>query len=61
MVAAEIMASVYRSLLKRMKRDRFRVFEKEYRLTQIEKGSRIAGQFLRIWLKGAHRALRGQS
>ncbi len=58
MVAAEIMASVYRSLLKRMKRDRFRVFEKEYGLTRIERGSRIAGQFLRIWLKGA---LRGQS
>ena len=50
MVAAEIMASVYRSLLKRMKRDRFRVFEKEYRLTRIEKGSRIAAQFLRVWL-----------
>jgi 15-cis-phytoene synthase len=47
MVAAEIMGSVYRGLLKRMKTDRFRVFEKEYRLTGIEKGSRIAAQFFR--------------
>lgn len=47
MVAAEIMGSVYRGLLKRMKADGFRVFEKEYRLTGIEKGSRIAAQFFR--------------
>jgi phytoene synthase len=50
MVAAEIMASVYRALLKRMKADRFRVFDKEYRLSKLEKGSRIAGQFLRLFL-----------
>jgi phytoene synthase len=50
MVAAEIMGSVYRGLLKRMKADRFRVFEKEYRLTRIEKGSRIVAQFFRVWL-----------
>lgn len=48
MVAAEIMASVYRALLSRMKADRFRVFDKEYRLSKIEKGSRIAGQLLRL-------------
>jgi 15-cis-phytoene synthase len=48
MVAAEIMASVYRTLLKRMKADRFLVFDKEYRLSKIEKGSRIAGQLLRV-------------
>jgi phytoene synthase len=48
MVAAEIMASVYRALLKRMKADRFRVFEKEYRLSKIQKGGRIVGQFLRL-------------
>jgi 15-cis-phytoene synthase len=51
MVAAEIMGSVYRALLKRMKADRFRVFEKEYRLSKIEKGGRIAGQLLRLCLK----------
>ena len=50
MVAAEIMGSVYRGLLKRMKADRFRVFEKEYRLTGIEKGSRIVAQFFRVLL-----------
>jgi 15-cis-phytoene synthase len=49
MVAAEIMASVYGALLRRMKSDRFRVFEKEYRLSKIEKGRRIAGQLLRFW------------
>jgi 15-cis-phytoene synthase len=50
MVAAEIMASVYHALLRRMKADRFRVFDKEYRLSKIEKGGRVAGQFLRLFL-----------
>lgn len=50
MVAAEIMASVYHALLRRMKADRFRVFEKEYRLSKIEKGGRVAGQLLRLCL-----------
>jgi phytoene synthase len=50
MVAAEIMASVYHALLKRMKADRFRVFDKEYRLSKIEKSGRIAGQLLRLCL-----------
>jgi phytoene synthase len=50
MVAAEIMASVYHTLLRRMKSDRFRVFDKEYRLSKIEKGGRIAGQLLRLCL-----------
>jgi 15-cis-phytoene synthase len=50
MVAAEIMASVYHALLERMKADRFRVFDKEYRLSKIEKGGRIAGQLLRLCL-----------
>jgi phytoene synthase len=51
MIAAEIMASVYRALLGRMKADRFRVFEKEYRLSKIAKGGRIAGQLLRLLLR----------
>ena len=51
MVAAEIMASVYRALLRRMKSDRFRVFDKEYRLSKIEKGRRVAGQLLRQLLR----------
>ena len=50
MVAAEIMASVYHALLGRMKADRFRVFDKEYKLSKIEKGGRVAGQLLRLCL-----------
>jgi phytoene synthase len=47
MVAAEIMASVYRGLLRRMESDKFRVFEKDYRLNALEKAGRIAGQLLK--------------
>ena len=50
MVAAEIMASVYHALLRRMKADRFCVFEKEYKLSKIEKSGRVAGQLLRLCL-----------
>jgi 15-cis-phytoene synthase len=54
MVAAEIMRSVYQALLRRMKTDGFRVFEKEYRLTRLEKGGRIAAQLLRVCLNARH-------
>src|SRR3954471_18588182 len=54
MVAAEIMASVYHALLRRMKADRFRVYDKEYRLSKIEKGGRVAGQLLRLCLNAGH-------
>jgi phytoene synthase len=47
MVAAEIMASVYRGLLRRMELDKFRVFEKEYWLSKLEKAGRIAVQLLK--------------
>ena len=47
MVAAEIMSSVYRGLLRRMESDNFRVFEKEYRLNKLEKAGRIAAQLLK--------------
>ena len=50
MVAAEIMASVYHALLRRMRSDDFRVFDKEYKLSKIEKSGRIAGQLLRLCL-----------
>jgi phytoene synthase len=50
MVAAEIMRSVYQSLLRRMKADSFHVFEKEYRLTRLEKSGRVAAQLLRVCL-----------
>lgn len=41
MVAAEIMGSVYRGLLGNMEHDRFRVFEKEYRLNKLDKLGRV--------------------
>ena len=47
MVPAEIMSSIYRGLLRRMERDQFRVFEKEYRLSRLEKAGRIATQLLK--------------
>jgi hypothetical protein len=47
MVAAEIMGSVYRGLLRQMELDKFRVFEKEYRLNKLEKVGRIAAQLLK--------------
>jgi len=50
MVPAEIMGSIYRGLLRRMELDRFRVFEKEYRLGKLEKARRIAGQLLKSFL-----------
>jgi phytoene synthase len=50
MVAAEIMRSVYQALLRRMKADGFRVFEKEYRLSRLEKSGRVAAQLFRVCL-----------
>ena len=47
MVAAEIMSSVYRGLLRRMESDNFRVFEKDYRLNKLEKAGRIVAQLLK--------------
>ncbi len=47
MVAAEIMGSVYRSLLQRMERDGFNVFEKEYRLNRLQKAGRVALHLLK--------------
>ena len=49
MIAAEIMGSVYRALLRRMEADRFRVFEKDYRLNKLEKAGRILGQLLKFF------------
>lgn len=47
MVPAEIMSSIYRGLLRRMELDQFRVFEKEYRLSGLEKVGRIAAQLIK--------------
>lgn len=48
MVAAEIMGSVYRALLRRMQADKFRVFDKDYRLNKLEKAGRILGQLWKV-------------
>jgi phytoene synthase len=50
MAPAEIMGSVYRGLLRRIELDKFRVFEKEYRLSKLEKAGRIAGQLFKSFL-----------
>jgi 15-cis-phytoene synthase len=49
MVAAEIMGSIYRGLLRRMELDKFRVFEKEYALGKLEKLGRITAQLLKLF------------
>jgi phytoene synthase len=49
MVAAEIMGSVYRALLRRMEKDKFRVFEKSYRLSKLEKAGRITAKLLKFF------------
>ena len=56
MAPAEIMGSIYRGLLRRMELDRFRVFEKEYRLSKTEKAGRIAAQLLKSFLNLPRRA-----
>ena len=48
MIAAEIMGSVYRGLLRRMELDKFRVFEKEYSLNKLEKTGRIVAQLFKL-------------
>lgn len=47
MVSAEIMGSIYHALLERMKRDRFRVFERSYQLSKPVKFLCVLRQFLR--------------
>jgi phytoene synthase len=50
MTPAEIMGSVYRGLLRRVELDKFRVFEKEYRLGKMEKAGRIAAELFKSLL-----------
>ena len=50
MAPAEIMGSIYRGLLRRIELDKFRVFEKEYRLSKLEKAGRIAAQLFKAFL-----------
>jgi len=44
MVAAEGMGAIYHALLRRMEKDRFRLFEKAYRLNHFEKVIIMSGQ-----------------
>ncbi len=48
MVAAEIMASVYAGLLSKIEADRFRVFEREYRLSKAAKTARVGIGLLKL-------------
>lgn len=48
MVPAEIMRSIYGALLSRMERDRFRVFDRTYRLSRMEKTAKVLGQLLKF-------------
>ncbi len=48
MLPAEIMRSVYETLLGRMERDNFRVFEKTYRLGRMAKAARVAAQLMKF-------------
>jgi 15-cis-phytoene synthase len=50
MTPAEIMGSVYRGLLRRIELDKFRVFEKDYHLSKVEKAGRIAAQLFKSFL-----------
>nr|UXE46140.1 15-cis-phytoene synthase [uncultured bacterium] len=56
MAPAEIMSSIYRALLQRIELDKFRVFEKEYRLNKLEKAGRIAAQLFKSFLNLPRRA-----
>jgi 15-cis-phytoene synthase len=55
MAPAEIMGSVYRGLLHRIELDKFRVFEKEYRLSKVEKAGRIAAELFKSFLNPSRR------
>jgi len=56
MAPAEIMASIYRALLRRIELDKFRVLEKEYRLSKLEKAGRITAQLFKAFLNWPRRA-----
>ncbi|HJY54533.1 MAG TPA: squalene/phytoene synthase family protein, partial [Candidatus Udaeobacter sp.] len=56
MAPAELMASIYRALLRRIEVDNFRVFENEYRLSKLEKAARITTQLFKSFLNLPRRA-----
>jgi phytoene synthase len=49
MIPAEIMRSIYQALLRQIKLDNFRVFERNYRLNKLEKAGRVIGQLLKYF------------
>jgi len=49
MVSAEIMGSIYHALLRKMERDRFRVFERDYRVNKLAKTGHAARKLLRLF------------
>jgi 15-cis-phytoene synthase len=55
MTPAEIMGSVYRGLLRRIELDKFRIFEKDYHLSKMEKTGRIAAQLFKSFLNATQR------
>ena len=48
MVGAQIMASIYRALLRQMERDRFRVFERNYGLSKFAKFLHVTRHLLKL-------------
>ena len=48
MVGAQIMASIYRALLRQMERDNFRVFERNYGLSKFAKFLHVSRHLLRL-------------
>jgi 15-cis-phytoene synthase len=48
MIGAQIMASIYHALLRQMERDRFRVFDRHYRLSKTAKFLRVGGELLKL-------------
>jgi hypothetical protein len=57
MAPAELMGSIYRALLRQIELDKFRVFEKEYHLSNLEK----VGQVTAHWFKSFLNLLRRES
>ena len=49
MVSAEIMASIYHDLLRRMEEDRFQVFSRDYRLSKLAKLGHAARHLLKLF------------
>ncbi len=48
MVGAQIMASIYRALLRQMEQDRFRVFERNYGLSKLAKFLHVSRHLLKL-------------